>query len=250
MADIKGTGQPVKQPSQSRWQKGTGWSTVEIWDMASDDNITAMGFAAQLIQGGYTEVCVHQTQPCVWRVEGTIAGQGEGSPEDPVDTWELLSTAESVGTITHPKVALMPDNVVRSIREHAENPSEDVSPALQDEDQRRLYELYLRQITSYAQPQHILRNTVVGDDTRLAGRIVMAGELQIWSGDQLPTLPVSIAAAIDSIPVQYEHSADFFYGWLKQPPNITVDIFGKAQYTAEWWGPNWWSIFLYRTYSG
>lgn len=246
---IKGTLQPIKQKSILRFVKGKGWTTVDVWESATE--AAAKGLAQDLALAGYTNVEVSSPDQVKWRVEASIEGQGEGSSDEPVDTWELLSTAEQVDILSHPTSVGISNDVISDILDHINNPRKDVQFIGATADETELYRLQLRGVKSYAKPEHILRNTVSGSDTQLAGRIVMAGELQIWAKNQLPTLPASILAAIDAMPVQYEMAGagiTYEYGFLKQPPTIVVDVFGHATFTQEWHGPEWWSTYAYRVY--
>lgn len=252
-SDIKGALAPTKQPSRRRYIKGKGATTVEVWHGPTEDGI--VGKYADLIAAGYTNVETSGVGNGIWQVEGSIEGDGEGSPELPVNQWQLLSSAEQVDILTHRKVVALNDEELKAVLEGVNNPKPGVSPALTLANAIELYMLMMRGVKTYPRAQHILRHSLsVPNDDAISTSAAMGGDFRIWDGGDLPDMPAGFSAAISaigqpsSLDTEGVDGDSFMWGWLKQPTTIATDIYGRTQIDREWWLANW-PLFVYDPYT-
>lgn len=251
VSEIKGSSGMTKQANVRRFVKGQGWTTIEVWEGPLEGS--AVGLSGDLQLSGFTDIEVRQVQPGVWRVEASIAGQGDGAPEEPVNTWELLSTAEQVDIKFHNKVVAMDDEELRKVVDAVNSPNPEVGPALTSPDAIELYMLMMRGVNSYPRAQYILRHTVkVPNDNDVSAAVEgsMGDDFLILNSGQLPSMPSGIGTAVSligqppSMDIEGADGDSFFYGWLKQPTNIVTDVFGGTTIVREWWLANW-PLFIY-----
>lgn len=241
--DIKGTVLPTPQASRKRFVKGTGWTTVDIWESPSE--VAAEGLANDLVLAGYTDVDILQSAPGVWRVEGSVAGQGQGDPPDPpIDEWTLDSSAQMRAVTDHPTFLQLGQDTIKEIELAAEDNEEipTVSQALQTL-ANTLYGLIAKGKTTYYEEQPVLRHSqTVATFTEVV--VSMSQINKIFTHESLPAgITPAVVAAIDSIPFGPAKPL-MTQGWLKMSTIVRQNVFSRAEIIEEWQF-GYWEDILY-----
>lgn len=241
---IKGDWQPTQQPNEKFFEKGKGWTTVEVWLSPTEDG--AMGVAQDYVNKGYTEVRVSSIQPGVWRIEASTPGQGDGDPpDDPIDEWVLDSAVDVKPVESHPLfgATISPDEKAEIKNAVAQG---DEMPTISAGAQAlglKLYNLLAHGRETYYTEEPLLRHSqVVATFNEV--NFSMVGILNVFSTAGLPSgITPAVLAAINTItfgPV----IAGFTQGWLKMPTIVRQSVFTRAEIVEEW-RFGYWSLDLY-----
>jgi hypothetical protein len=246
---IKGAKQPTQQASRRRWQKGIGWTTVEIWEGPTEGGV--FGKAQEMIIAGYTEIDFYQVRPGVWRAEGSTPTEGGGvPPEDPIDEWTLDTTVEVRPVTEHPYFNQLGSSAILLV-ETAVNNGESVPSAttLGTPDVGvyakavSLYNLLAKGTKTYYAEQPVLRHTLTFasfDEVTFS----MANSLRIFTHASLPSgITPAVQAGIDTIAFG-QNLSGMTQGWLKMPTTVRQNIFSRADIVEEW-RFGYWETILY-----
>ncbi len=230
--DIKGTRLPVQQPDEYLFVRGQGWQTVKTWEGATKDGI--FGKAEEMRLALFNNIRVTKANG-VWRVSGTIEGQGEGEPppeDGQNETWEVDSLSEGASIENHPLFQGIDDDELRAVKDAIQNPVEGEAPALTDANAQLLYTLLLRKVDTYSYEVPMLRHTM----TPAPENVRVDGWQEVWTPAQINvTTPIIANMVLEfSANNPFGTIADYAWGWMNGVLRVTEDVHGRSQLTEEW----------------
>lgn len=238
-AVINGSGLPEEQSDSYSFIKGQGWTTVKAWEGPKKDGV--FGKAQELVIGGYTNVRVTQPQPGVWRVEGSIEGQGDGSEPTDNDSWTLQSVVEGRAIELHPLFYEVDNADLREIEESLRGDT--TNQTWEDPAADTLYLLKLRNIDTYEFDVPVLVHNVTP-----AYQPDITGVRKIWTPNDIGVTADMVA---DTVAALYANPptatpANYIWGWLQMFPDLTQDVYGRSV-LEERWMLNFWHEDLFDT---
>jgi len=239
----------VEGPASRRYSAERGWQTVRNFE-GGETAIESK--ASELLALGYD---IEITGGAVWRLTATVATNASSSnpigTDEPVDTWELFGN-ESEKDLLQANVAavnsIIDDDqaLLRSIFEGQIDASQyrTSSPAFTSVgsgDPVGIWQLWLAGVKSVTFFQPVLRHTkTVSRAYEIPNSLTGVG--QVYSTAQLIVLeapPADIAANLgaSSYVTKSGVSNQFYFGWFKCSPQITISAGAKRQLVQEWrWG--------------
>ena len=233
--DIKGTGLPTQQPPRRRFEKGKGWTTIEIWEGPTESGI--YGKAIDLQTAGYTEIDIYSPQPGIWRVEASIPGQSEGDPPDPAENeWVIIASTDMRDVRSHPLFgATITSEEINKIVDviGKEKPMPTLGSAPAQVLGRKLYDLLSHGHTTFRHLPQILRHT---QTVATFEQVVFsyAGVGNVVSSASLPSgITPAVVTAINTIPTGPVISG-MVQGWLKTSAEVRQNIFSRVDILEEW----------------
>jgi hypothetical protein len=248
MADIKGTALATPQPPIVEWVKGQGFTTVNVWEGPTKDSV--MGELPGLQAAGYTRVRAYSPDGVKWRIEASAPIEdGAGGEPEPSDVWELAGLGQSADIINHPTFANIATVELNKVLNAINNPDQYVTqgPALTDTDAIELYHLLTRKITSYTYDMPILRHTQTPAVSASAGIyqfVYLAADLPGTITPIVATLVDVLSASPPFGGINVGDLDGHNWGWLRQFPNVTEDVYGRSRLTEEW-HLGMWPVSLY-----
>lgn len=227
---------------------GVGITTAFNYQFAKQAD--AQAFFAGLVGSGY-QATIDDKGP-VWTVEYSNPTSADGSPEVPVDLWEMPPINQEIPIWQIEEFKNADETSRAALRAYDQSFPETTPAFTPNTDPAEILTLLQNGTDHVQSPTVSLRwtRTVSNTWNSLGGTYTNVG--RIWTVSQLLALspPDLIASAITAATNQRlavrppGSSTDYRTGWLKQQSTITQRGLNKFDIVQEWILETW-SIFLY-----